>query len=87
MLEAALTPAQKLERCLLLELPHPQDEVQFSVEHDTAKVTWTSSLPRDPAFEPALFTVTVRASIDKQENNKFLGSQLISQQVTIKSGF
>ncbi|MBT9585307.1 type II secretion system protein [bacterium] len=87
MLEGALTPAQKLERCLLVELPHLQDEVQFSVEHDTAKVTRTSPLPRDPAYEPALFTVTVRVSIDKQENNKFLGSQLISQQVTIKSGF
>lgn len=87
LVDAALTPAQRQERGLVLELPHPDDELQFSIEHNAAKVQRTTPLPRDPAYEPALFTVTVSISIDKQGNNKFLASQLLSNQVTIKSGY
>jgi len=87
MLEASLSVEQRQERCLVLELPRDDDEIQFSIEHDAAKQVRTSPLPRDPAYEPALFTVTVQISIDKQGNDKFLASQLIRQQVTIKSGF
>lgn len=87
MLEATLSAEQRQERCLVLELPRADDEIQFSIEHDAAKQIRTSPLPRDPAYEPALFTVTVQISLDKQGNDKFLASQLFRQQVTIKSGF
>ena len=87
LLDAGLSPQRRLERGLVVELPRLDDELQFSVEHDAAKIQRTSPLPRDPAYEPALFTITVRISIDKQGNDKFLASQLLSQQVTIKSGF
>lgn len=87
MLEAALSPEQRQERGLILELPRQDDQLQFSVEHNAATLQRTSPLPRDPAFEPALFTVSVSVSLDKQGENKFLGSHVLSQQVTIKSGY
>lgn len=87
MLEASLSPEQRLERGLIIELPRQDDQLQFSIEHNAATQQRTSPLPRDPAFEPALFTVSVSVSLDKQGENKFLGSHIISQQVTIKSGY
>lgn len=87
MLEASMTLAQRQERCVILELPRADDELQFSVEHTAATVQRTTPLPRDPAYEPALFTVSVSLSLDKQGPGKFLASQVLSQQVTIKSGF
>jgi hypothetical protein len=87
MLDAGLSPEQRLERGLIIELPRQDDQLQFSIEHNAATQQRTSPLPRDPAFEPALFTVSVSVSLDKQGENKFLGSHVMSQQVTIKSGY
>lgn len=87
MLEASLSPEQRRERCLIAELPRPDDELQFSVEHTAATILRTTPLPRDPVYEPALFTVSVSVALDKQEPGKFLASQVLSQQVTIKSAF
>lgn len=87
MIENGLTPEQRRERCTVLELPRPEDELQFSVEHTAATVQRTTPLPRDPAYEPALFTVTVSLGLDPQEQGTFLASQVLSQQVTIRSGF
>jgi hypothetical protein len=87
MLEAGLTPAQRQERCLLLELPNPNDQLQFSVEHNQYIPQRSSPLRRDPAFEPALFNLSVSVSIDNQGNGRFLASQVLNNQVTIRSGF
>jgi type II secretory pathway pseudopilin PulG len=87
MLEASLSADQRRERCLIAELPRPDDELQFSVEHTAATILRTTPLPRDPVYEPALFTVSVSVALDRQEPGKFLASQVLSQQVTIKSGF
>ena len=80
-------PEQRRERCLVLELPREDDQVEFSVEHTQALAQRTTPLPRDPAFEPSLFTISVVISLDSIGNGKFLASHILSQQVTIKSGF
>lgn len=87
MVDAALTAEQKLQRGLVMELPKPEDQLQFSVEHTAATAQRTTPLPNDPAYQPALYTVTVSIMIDSQGNNKFYGSQVLTQQVTIKSGY
>ncbi|MBS2040764.1 hypothetical protein JST97_37605 [bacterium] len=87
MVDAALTADQRLQRGLVLELPKPLDQIQFSVEHTAATAQRTNPLPNDPAYHPALFTISVSVMIDSQGNNKFYGSQVLSQQVTIKSGY
>lgn len=87
MVDAALTSEQKLQRGLVMELPKPLDQLQFSVEHTAATAQRTTPLPNDPAYQPALYTVTVSIMIDSQGNNKFYGSQVLTQQVTIKSGY
>ena len=87
LVDAAMTPEQKLQRGLVLELPKPEDRVQFSVEHTAATAQRTTPLPNDPAYQPALYTITVSILIDSQGNNKFYGSQVLTQQVTIKSGY
>ncbi len=87
MVDAALTPEQKLQRCLVMELPKPDDQLQFSIEHTAATAQRTTPLPNDPAYQPALYTITVSMMIDSQGNNKFYGSQVLTQQVTIKSGY
>ena len=87
MIDAGLTSEQKLQRGLVLELPKPDDQLQFSVEHTAATAQRTTPLPNDPAYQPALYTITVSMMIDSQGNNKFYGSQVLTQQVTIKSGY
>lgn len=87
MVDAALTPEQKLQRGLVMELPKPEDQIQFSVEHTAATAQRTTPLPNDPAYHPALYTITVSVMIDSQGNNKYYGSQVLTQQVTIKSGY
>ncbi|MBX3165863.1 MAG: type II secretion system protein [Candidatus Eremiobacteraeota bacterium] len=87
MIDAALTSEQKLQRGLVLELPKPEDQLQFSVEHTAATAQRTTPLPNDPAYQPALYTITVSIMIDSQGNNKYYGSQVLTQQVTIKSGY
>ena len=87
MVDAALTPEQKLQRGLVMELPKPDDQLQFSIEHTAATAQRTTPLPNDPAYQPALYTITVSMMIDSQGNNKFYGSQVLTQQVTIKSGY
>lgn len=87
MVDAGLTPEQRLERGLVMELPKPEDQLQFSVEHTAATAQRTTPLPNDPAYQPALYTITVSILIDSQGNNKFYGSQVLTQQVTIKSGY
>ena len=87
MVDAALTSEQRLQRGLVVELPKPTDQLQFSVEHTAATAQRTTPLANDPAYQPALFTITVSLNIDSQGNNKFYGSQVLTQQVTIKSGY
>jgi len=86
-LEAGLTLKQRRERCLVLELPDSNDQIEFSVEHHQADAVRTRPLPRDPAFQPALFTVTAKISLGNQGNGKFLASHILSQQVTLKSSY
>ncbi len=86
-LEFPLAPEQRRERSLVLELPREDDQIEFSVEHTQALAQRTTPLPRDPAFEPSLFTISVVISLDSIGNGKFLASHILSQQVTIKSGF
>lgn len=87
MLESGLSLEQRAERCVIKELPRDDDELRFSVEHNEATAQRTSPLPRDPAFETGLFTISVQVSLDKQGENNFLASHVLTQQVTIKAGY
>lgn len=87
MVDAALTPEQRVQRGLVVELPKALDQIQFSVEHTAATAQRTTPLPNDPAYQPALYTISVSLMIDSLGNNKFYGSQVLNQQVTIKSGY
>jgi hypothetical protein len=86
-LEASLTPEARNQRGVVVELPRADDRIEFSVEHTEAAPLRTRPLPNDPKFQPHLFGITAALSLDKQGNDNFLASQVVRQQVTIKSGF
>lgn len=87
MLEHSLIADQRKERCLVAELPQDTDRLEFSVEHTQAPQERTTPLATDPYYHPALFTIQLAVRLNNQGNDKFLASQVLSQQVTIKSGF
>jgi prepilin-type N-terminal cleavage/methylation domain-containing protein len=82
----ANSPLQLRQQQMVVEqLPHPTDQLQFSVQHLVYSDPRGQVPPRVPQFQSALLTVTVNTSVDQQGNNTYLGNYTMSEQVTIRA--
>lgn len=67
------------------QLPHDSDVLQFTVQHLVYQDPRGQLPPRAAAYNPAMFTVTVNASVDQDAANTFFGSYSLSQQITVRA--
>ena len=82
---ATLTQQQKVDQYVVLELPRPDDQMSFTVEHP--RYTDPRGRP-SPAYDPSLFTLNVTVSLNRtgKQANDFMAIRSLSEQARVKSG-
>lgn len=85
---ANLTVAQQTEQQVVLELPRPDDQMSFTVEHSPYLDPRGRPAPPAPGFDPSLFTVSVSVSLTRTDSApvRFLATRTLTDQTRVKSG-
>ena len=92
MLNAGVTPEERLEQCVIFQLPHLDDQITFTVDHTQYVSPDGQQPPRAPAYDPSLFTVTMNVSVDRvgdgylSSGRTFMATQVYSLQGRVKTG-